>query len=682
MAKTDRPGFVENHIEKLVLVLAAVGLVVVLASRVFTSPNQTKIGRTFAPVAPNEIDQKLEQEAQNAQKTIEDRKVQKSDIPPWQRMLVTKMATPFPADWRNFGLLTMSQPPLEQVDDDIQMGKVPPLPPLPPLKQIRVRAESELIALPGRSGQVAKDVGAVHVTAVLDYGTLVDQWRKLLEKRGILVQPTFLRVTAQRQELNDDGSWGEAVTVAGTRDAGGGRGLGRGAMLPEPPDPAVEDAAMVERKLQAFQQVGAQEAIIQPAYYSVYWPSAKAWGGWRHHLPRTDVNELETADIPPDQMPPEAGRASYRPAATGRPTAIPRGTLAPGMPPGPGILVPGIAPGLALPPPGLAIPPGGSGRPTRTPRRPTVRRPRARPTGGVGLAPGMPGGGRPGGGTTMAPAVRRESPEERNRRRAQRLVELGGRLLQSGNVDSAVKKYRAAIRLDPSSSGAQQGLDQAMTAKRRADLPQVTPVPSLANQCTAGIVQVWLHDTTCPPNRTFRYRVRIEVLNPLFGRAAAVEKPDDAKTLVLTAESPWSEPVTIKPPLEYFLVDASEKTGRIKFDIYRMSLGQWLHHRGSFTLGDRLGETKTVQLLNPLDDETSEEQVAFDTGCILVDCDFDKNVGGGGIGRKSIEVTLLTPEGDLVIRDQQTDKKSKQHRELQDEADAAAEQVKRAVVRR
>lgn len=280
----------------------------------------------------------------------------------------------------------------------------------------------------------------------------------------------------------------------------------------------------------------------------------------------------------------------------------------------------------------------------------------------------------PGGGLTRRSGT---AGADKKRLAAANLIEQAQEHLAAGNVDKAINSFRAALRLSPNDTTARRGLEQAEQLSRQGDQTRVTAVPLLTDQCKAGIVQIWLHDTGCRPGKTYRYRLRLEMLNPLFDSMRWAEEPDNAPGLTLEAGSDWSAPVTVPPATTYFLVDGSKSTGKIKFEIYRTALGQWLGQEVSVRLGDTLGAAETRKLIYPgMRRETVEKEVDFATGCVVVDCDFDKS-DPERVNRTTIEVTLLKPDGELIVRSL-ADDKGDQRRRLRARAEEAEDEIVQA----
>lgn len=108
-------------------------------------------------------------------------------------------------------------------------------------------------------------------------------------------------------------------------------------------------------------------------------------------------------------------------------------------------------------------------------------------------------------------------------------------------------------------------------------------------------VRLWSHDVTVEQGKTYRYRVRIAVNNPLFGRTASL-KPEQAKLATDAVSrgewSEWSDPITVDPSEFYFVTSASERDNlgptRASAELYKFYYGYY--RRGTVTVepGDTL----------------------------------------------------------------------------------------------
>ncbi len=87
---------------------------------------------------------------------------------------------------------------------------------------------------------------------------------------------------------------------------------------------------------------------------------------------------------------------------------------------------------------------------------------------------------------------------------------------------------------------------------------------------------VWAHDTTVRPGRTYQYRMRVTVFNPVYGQEDPPVRPSEDRWK-LTLAGPWSEPteaVTVPPLVEFYFVGTFGD--RVNLELHRWILGQWV----------------------------------------------------------------------------------------------------------
>ena len=130
-------------------------------------------------------------------------------------------------------------------------------------------------------------------------------------------------------------------------------------------------------------------------------------------------------------------------------------------------------------------------------------------------------------------------------------------------------------------------------------------------------VLVWCHDLFVDQGMTYRYRVRVDLFNPFFGRGSLLLKQQAklADEFQITSKtSDWSDPVTIDPPVEFFVVRATDGTGSMGMGQARIEMYRYLN-------GKRILETFTVEPGEPIGgvEVTGGEEVDFTSGWYLVD---------------------------------------------------------------
>jgi hypothetical protein len=164
-----------------------------------------------------------------------------------------------------------------------------------------------------------------------------------------------------------------------------------------------------------------------------------------------------------------------------------------------------------------------------------------------------------------------------------------------------------------------------------------------------GNIDIWAHDETAQPGRTYRYRLRAVIYNPLFNTAnTAVDPkmnlvpylPGDLATAALDMEkswSDWSKSVAIPTNLDMMLVSAQSLNGRevARFRVKRFQEGTFNEAPKAFEVapGDTIGGLeKVVGIKAPVD---------FTTNWTLVDI---RQAGG------DYRVRIMDPQGRMEMR--------------------------------
>jgi hypothetical protein len=108
-------------------------------------------------------------------------------------------------------------------------------------------------------------------------------------------------------------------------------------------------------------------------------------------------------------------------------------------------------------------------------------------------------------------------------------------------------------------------------------------------------VRVLAHDLTATPGKTYRYRVRLDMNNPAFGRTTALsaEQADLAKNPVSKGTpSEWTAPIETLSDRYLFITGASDGStnGRVSasFDVYLFHYGYYRKGTTTLDLGDTI----------------------------------------------------------------------------------------------
>ena len=154
-----------------------------------------------------------------------------------------------------------------------------------------------------------------------------------------------------------------------------------------------------------------------------------------------------------------------------------------------------------------------------------------------------------------------------------------------------------------------------------------------------GTIDVWQHDETAQPGKTYQYRIRVVIKNPLFGteNIAKDAKLAQEPYLLDPKVAPWSEwskPVVIPPDLKMQFVHGVGDRSNVRVNIRRFQKGKYQVTPSPVTaepgdiIGGKMGD------------------VDYTTGWTLVDV---RRVGN------DTQVRIIDKDGNMAIRSARED---------------------------
>ncbi|MFO0973592.1 MAG: hypothetical protein U1A27_09160 [Phycisphaerae bacterium] len=146
-------------------------------------------------------------------------------------------------------------------------------------------------------------------------------------------------------------------------------------------------------------------------------------------------------------------------------------------------------------------------------------------------------------------------------------------------------------------------------------------------------------DLEAEPGKSYVYRLRYEVLNPLVGNPSELKNADDARQLVLaSAWSPPTLPVEVRSNVLYFVTAINDAARTAEVVLYRIEKGLRFEDRQTVAVGDSIGRaSKTIR----------GRKVSFTTGLMVLDVLPEARQGGGSGGGL---VVVNTSDGRLYQR--------------------------------
>ena len=176
----------------------------------------------------------------------------------------------------------------------------------------------------------------------------------------------------------------------------------------------------------------------------------------------------------------------------------------------------------------------------------------------------------------------------------------------------------------------------------------------------------WAHDITAKPGRTYRYRLAVKVLNPLFreSQVPKQQKEENYNRLQITsAFSEWSEHVEVERNTHFYFVEASPQKGTAQIEIYTIFNGRRLRRDFSPKPGDMIGNVVE------LSDEGFQRPVNLGIDAMLVDVQFDVPARGGLKATTHRIICLDAATGQMFERTIQDDGQHQYRLKLKHEAD-------------
>jgi hypothetical protein len=178
-------------------------------------------------------------------------------------------------------------------------------------------------------------------------------------------------------------------------------------------------------------------------------------------------------------------------------------------------------------------------------------------------------------------------------------------------------------------------------------------------------VTVWAHDLTVEPGKTYRYKISVAVLNPLFRnpRLTPEQRRENQNRIAVgpseadLEDVDWSAAVTTDPEHYFFALSGSRDTKRATFEVWTVFDGLWRRSEFVEYPGNEIGDTATP--------EGTGRPVPMAVGSIMLDVDAVPAPTGRG---SAVRVLYLSGEdGKIKTRLVQRDEDSEDRVRLEAE---------------
>lgn len=168
-----------------------------------------------------------------------------------------------------------------------------------------------------------------------------------------------------------------------------------------------------------------------------------------------------------------------------------------------------------------------------------------------------------------------------------------------------------------------------------------------------GALVFWAHDDTAEAGKTYRYRLRLGVFNPIAGKEQLVKEDEWQKDKVILW-SKYSEPseiVEIPPRLCFFAREIQETAKTVTVTVSRHVLGYWYSEDFMVKAGETIGSVLRLEPSEPVEQLKVPEQIDYTTGAVLIDvAPVDDWAGGTNLYKRQYYNMLYSFDGTSVAR--------------------------------
>jgi hypothetical protein len=165
-------------------------------------------------------------------------------------------------------------------------------------------------------------------------------------------------------------------------------------------------------------------------------------------------------------------------------------------------------------------------------------------------------------------------------------------------------------------------------------------------------LQVWAYDETATPGKTYRYRVKLRLKNPIFHTYGLTAKGQDKLAELFAIESEWSAWKEVQAPrsTEFFFATSRRPIGgktvtQVVADVFRHEKGEWTKETFLLAPGDSVGAPKGA--------------IDYSTGSTIVDFRLDTR-------EKDVQILIADESGNIETRSLESDANNDWYKALQE----------------
>ncbi|MDH3584127.1 MAG: hypothetical protein OER86_07920, partial [Phycisphaerae bacterium] len=201
----------------------------------------------------------------------------------------------------------------------------------------------------------------------------------------------------------------------------------------------------------------------------------------------------------------------------------------------------------------------------------------------------------------------------------------------------------------PPGAGALGGRDAAEAEPDEAEIKQANRLRRLKKfgATDEGVIKMYANDLGAQPGKTYRYRLRVAVINPLYLRLIDLPEEQEEKNkdrpLLYSGWSDWSREVTIER-LNHFFVRSAQRDHTADVEVWRFYHGKWRNQEFKVAAGAPIGGPAEIQL------EGNAHPMDFFTDAHVVDMELLQIPGKIRNTTRNTTRVLLMRDGELLTR--------------------------------
>lgn len=186
-----------------------------------------------------------------------------------------------------------------------------------------------------------------------------------------------------------------------------------------------------------------------------------------------------------------------------------------------------------------------------------------------------------------------------------------------------------------------------------AEEERLKPIPLIA------------HDLTVEPGQTYRYRIRVGVLNPLFQTEHLSEEMKQRymdKLTLKSQSSDWTDPIMVDPRYYLFVTKAMSERDEATVEVWHIFNGKWRVKEFTVNPGDPIGGKDSIN------EGGFKSEVDLDLGMVMVDVEKLEGVARPG-SNPSVFLFLDLATGSVIERFPDQDIEDQKRIELKNRAE-------------